>query len=52
MDLAYAAAHQLDMVHVGVTHVKVEFLAAPLPGYPCSQENLPEPSEALIYEAL
>jgi hypothetical protein len=39
------------MVHVGVTRVKVEFLAAPLPGHPRSQENLPEPREALIYEA-
>jgi peptidoglycan lytic transglycosylase len=52
IDLSYAAARQLDMVHVGVTHVKIEFLAAPLPGYPRSQENLPEPSEALIYAAL
>jgi peptidoglycan lytic transglycosylase len=34
VDLSYAAARQLDMVHVGVTRVKVEFLAAPLPGYP------------------
>jgi rare lipoprotein A len=51
IDLSYAAAHQLDMVHVGVTRVKVEFLAAPLPDHPRSQENLPEPSEALIYEA-
>ena len=52
VDLSYAAACQLDMVHVGVTHVKIEFLAAPLPSYPRSQENLPEPSEALIYAAL
>ena len=51
VDLSYAAARQLDMVHVGVTHVKIEFLAAPLPGHPRSQENLPEPSEALISEA-
>jgi peptidoglycan lytic transglycosylase len=51
VDLSYAAARQLDMVHVGVTRVKVEFLAAPLPDHPRSQENLPEPSEALIYEA-
>jgi Lytic transglycolase len=32
VDLSYAAARQLDMVHVGVTRVKIEFLAAPLPG--------------------
>jgi rare lipoprotein A len=51
VDLSYAAACQLDMVHVGVTRVKVEFLAAPLPGHPRSQESLPEPREALIYEA-
>ena len=51
IDLSYAAARQLDMVHVGVTRVKVEFLAAPLPDHPRSQENLPEPSEVLIYEA-
>jgi rare lipoprotein A (RlpA)-like double-psi beta-barrel protein len=50
IDLSYAAARQLDMVHVGVTRVKVEFLAAPLPGLPRSQENLPESREALIYE--
>ena len=50
VDLSYAAARQLDMVHVGVTRVKVEFLAAPLPGHPRSQESLPEPREALIYE--
>ena len=50
VDLSYAAARQLDMVHVGVTRVKVEFLAAPLPGYPRSQENLLEPSEVWIYE--
>jgi rare lipoprotein A (peptidoglycan hydrolase) len=47
VDLSYAAARQLDMVHVGVTRVKVEFLAAPLPDHPRSQENLPEPSAAL-----
>ena len=51
VDLSYAAARQLDMVHVGVTRVKVEFLAAPLPGRPRSQENLAEPSAAPIYEA-
>jgi rare lipoprotein A (peptidoglycan hydrolase) len=51
IDLSYAAARQLDMVHVGVTRVKVEFLAAPLPDHPRSQENLLEPSAALIYEA-
>jgi rare lipoprotein A len=51
VDLSYAAARQLDMVHVGVTRVKVEFLAAPLPGHPRSQENLPEPGAAPIYEA-
>jgi rare lipoprotein A len=51
IDLSYAAARQLDMVHVGVTRVKVEFLAAPLPDHPRSQEKLPEPSAALIYEA-
>ncbi len=51
VDLSYAAARRLDMVHVGVTRVKVEFLAAPLSGYPRSQENLPEPSAALIYAA-
>jgi rare lipoprotein A len=50
VDLSYAAARQLDMVYVGVTRVKVEFLAAPLPGRPRSQENLPEPSEVLISE--
>ena len=50
VDLSYAAARRLDMVHVGVTRVKVEFLAAPLSGHPCSQENLPGPSEALIYD--
>ena len=32
VDLSYAAARQLDMVQAGITHVKVEFLAAPLPG--------------------
>jgi len=52
VDLSYAAARQLDMVHVGFTRVKVEFLAMPLPDYPRSQENLPEPSETLIYAAL
>jgi len=51
VDLSYAAARQLDMVHVGVTRVKVEFLTAPLSDTPHSQENLPEPSEALIYAA-
>jgi rare lipoprotein A len=51
VDLSYAAARQLDMVYVGVTRVKVEFLAAPLPGYPHSQEPPSEPSEALLYEA-
>jgi len=51
VDLSYAAARQLDMVHVGVTRVKIELLAAPLPDHPRSQENLPEPGEALIYEA-
>jgi rare lipoprotein A (peptidoglycan hydrolase) len=51
VDLSYAAARQLDMVHVGVTRVKIEFLAAPLPDHPRSQEHLPEPSAALIYEA-
>jgi hypothetical protein len=51
IDLSYAAARQLDMVHVGVTRVKVEFLAAPLPDHPRSQEKLPEPSTALISEA-
>jgi rare lipoprotein A len=50
IDLSYAAARQLDMVHVGVTRVKVEFLAAPLPDHPRSQENLPEPSDARIDE--
>jgi rare lipoprotein A len=49
VDLSYAAARQLGMVHAGVTHVKVEFLAAPLPGYPRSQENLPEPNEDLLH---
>jgi rare lipoprotein A (peptidoglycan hydrolase) len=51
VDLSYAAARQMDMVHVGVTRVKVEFLVAPLPGHPRSQEDLPEPSAALIYAA-
>ena len=51
IDLSYAAARQLNMVQVGVTRVKVEFLAAPLPGPSHSQDNLPEPSEALLYEA-
>ena len=51
VDLSYAAARQLDMVLVGVTRVKIEFLAAPLPGFPRSQENLLEQSEELIYEA-
>jgi hypothetical protein len=39
IDLSYAAARQLNMVHVGVTRVKVEFLAAPLPGQSRSQDN-------------
>jgi hypothetical protein len=39
------------MVYVGVTRVKVELLAAPLPDHPRSQKDLLEPSEALIYEA-
>src|SRR5215472_12100490 len=34
VDLSYAAARQLDMVYVGVTRVKIEFLAAPLPEPP------------------
>jgi len=51
VDLSYAAARQLDMVHVGVTRVKIEFLVAPRPDHPSSQEHLPEPSTALIYEA-
>ena len=51
VDLSYAAARQLDMVHVGITRVKIEFLAMPRPGHSRSQENLPEPSEALRYEA-
>jgi len=51
VDLSYAAARQLDMVYVGVTRVKIEFLAAPLPEPPRSQENLPELREALIYAA-
>jgi len=49
VDLSYAAARQLDMVHVGVTRVKIELLAAPLPGYPRSQEDFPEPGEPLPY---
>jgi hypothetical protein len=36
---------------VRVTRVKIEFLAAPRSGRPRSQENLPEPSAALTYEA-
>jgi len=51
VDLSYAAARQLDMVHVGVTRVKIEFLVAPLPEPPRSQEYLPELSAALIYAA-
>ena len=51
VDLSYAAARQLDMVHVGITRVKIEWLTAPLSGDPRSQENLPVPSEALAYEA-
>jgi len=51
VDLSYAAARQLDMVHVGVTRVKIEFLVAPRPDHPSSQEHLPEPSAALIDEA-
>jgi rare lipoprotein A len=51
VDLSYAAARQLDMVSVGVTRAKIAFLAVPRPGHPRSQENLPEPSAALIYEA-
>jgi rare lipoprotein A len=51
VDLSYAAARQLDMVYVGVTRVKIEFLAAPLPEPPRSQENRPEPSEALLSAA-
>ena len=51
IDLSYAAARQLDMVHVGITRVKIEFLAMPRPGHSRSQENLPEPSAALLYEA-
>jgi rare lipoprotein A len=31
VDLSYAAAHQLDMVHVGIMRVKIEFLAMPQP---------------------
>ena len=50
VDLSYAAARRLDMVHVGGTRVKVELLAAPLSGHPRSQENLPGPSEALLYD--
>ena len=51
VDLSYAAARQLDMVRVGVTRVKIELLAAPLPDHPRSQEDFPEPSEPLLYEA-
>jgi len=51
VDLSYAAARQLDMVRVGVTRVKIELLAAPLPDHPRSQEDFQMPSEPLIYEA-
>lgn len=51
VDLSYAAARQLDMVQVGVTRVKIELLAAPLPGYPSSQEDAPEPGDGLLYTA-
>ena len=51
VDLSYAAARQLDMVQVGVTRVKIELLAAPLPGYPSSQEDSPEPGEPLPHTA-
>jgi rare lipoprotein A len=51
VDLSYAAARQLDMVHVGVTRVKIELLGAPLPGQPRSQEDSPEPGEPLLYAA-
>ncbi len=47
VDLSYAAARQLDMVQVGITRVKIELLALPLPSYPRSQEDFPEPSELL-----
>lgn len=47
VDLSYAAARQLDMVQVGVTRVKIELLAAPLPGYPHSQKAIPAPGEPL-----
>ena len=51
VDLSYAAARQLDMVQVGVARVKIELLAAPLPGYLRSQEDVPEPGEPLPYAA-
>src|SRR5262249_24212292 len=47
LDLSYAAARQLGMVHVGVTRVKLEFLTVLLSGQSRSQENLLEPSEEL-----
>lgn len=51
VDLSYAAARQLDMVHVGITRVKIEFLAMPRPGHSHNQENRLELSEVLLYEA-
>ena len=51
VDLSYAAARQLHMVQVGVTRVKIELLAAPLPGYPSSQEDVPGPEEPLPHTA-
>jgi rare lipoprotein A len=51
VDLSYAAARQLDMVRVGVTRVKIEWLVAPLPGYPSSQEESPELDKGLLYAA-
>jgi rare lipoprotein A len=51
VDLSYAAARQLDMVQVGVTRVKIELLATPLPGYPRSQEDSPAPGEGRLSTA-
>jgi rare lipoprotein A len=47
LDLSYAAARQLDMVRAGIARVKVEWLAAPLPGPSRGPESFLEPREPL-----
>jgi rare lipoprotein A len=45
LDLSYAAARQLDMVHAGIARVKVEWLVGPFPGPSRGPESFLGPLE-------